>query len=249
VALPAQAGKAGPEVVVAQVFDTPINTTDQSIDRVLQVGLPLLLAFVDGGTLDATLARLAREQAGKLLVVKLNARDNPASTRRFEVSATPAVVTVRNGETLSRAAPAAPADVQQHADFLLGRGPRPAQPKAARTGAGQAQPPAGTPLVVTDATFEQQVMRSTLPVLIDFWAPWCGPCRMIAPMVDRLAQELGSRLRVVKVNVDENPMVQARFGIQSIPTMMLVKGGQVVDRWAGALPEPALRSRVLQNLG
>jgi thioredoxin 2 len=97
---------------------------------------------------------------------------------------------------------------------------------------------------VTDATFDQEVLRSPQPVLIDFWAPWCGPCRMVEPILERLAQEMAGRLRVAKVNVDENPMTARRYGVQSIPTMMMVKNGQIVDRWAGALPEGALRNRV-----
>jgi thioredoxin len=92
-------------------------------------------------------------------------------------------------------------------------------------------------------------MRSSQPVLVDFWAPWCGPCRMVGPILDKLSKELAGRLRVAKVNVDENPAVAQRYGIQSIPTMMVVKNGQIADRWAGALPEGSLRSRVMPFLG
>jgi len=102
---------------------------------------------------------------------------------------------------------------------------------------------------VTEATWEQAVLRSPVPVLVDFWAPWCGPCRMVSPMVERLAAEQNGRLRVAKVNVDENPGLQMRFGVQSIPTLMVVKGGQVVDRWAGALPEGAMRQRLKRAVG
>jgi thioredoxin len=98
--------------------------------------------------------------------------------------------------------------------------------------------------VVTDATFEQEVLRSSQPVLVDFWAPWCGPCHMVAPTLDKLAGEMAGRLRVVKLNVDENPITAQRYGVQSIPTMMVVKNGKIVDRWAGAFPENALRGRV-----
>jgi thioredoxin len=97
---------------------------------------------------------------------------------------------------------------------------------------------------VTDQTFDQEVMRSSLPVLVDFWAPWCGPCRMTDPILKKLAGELGSRLKVAKVNVDENPLLSQRFDVRSIPTMLLVKNGKILDRWMGALPEPVLRSRI-----
>jgi thioredoxin 1 len=245
-----------------QVFDTPITTTDASLDRVLGAGLPVELVFLNGEkALDDTLNSLASKNAGKMLVVKIDAKDNPSSVRRFKVGALPALVTVRQGMTLSQAENISPADLEQHAAYLLGQGPRPASRPASRTsfpsGDGQApQQPASNaaggaahPVIVTEATFEQQVVRSSEPVLIDFWAPWCGPCRMVGPIVERLAGELAGRLKVAKVNVDENPGLQARFGIQGIPTMMIFKDGQMVDRWTGALPEPGIRQHLKQKLG
>ncbi len=240
---------------MAQVFDTPLNTTDQSLDRVLAAGLPVALVFVDGpSSLDETLNRLARQHAGKMLLVKVNPRENPDSVRRYQVRATPALVTLRNKEAYSQAAPVTPADLEQHLAYLLGQGPRPqprpaaaaAQPNGAAAAGATA---GGTPLTVTDADFDTQVLRSPQPVLVDFWAPWCGPCHMVAPTVDKLARELNGRLRVVKVNVDENPRVAGTYGVQSIPTMMIVKNGQVADRWMGAQPEGAIRARVQKALG
>ncbi len=235
-----------------QVFDTPLNTTDQSLDRVLAAGLPVALVFVDGPSgLDETLNRLARQNAGKILLVKVNARENPESARRYQVRARPALVVIRNQEAVSRAEPATPADLEQHVAYLLGQGPKPQQsaPAAPSADANGTSTAAGTPLTVTDATFDEQVLRSPLPVLIDFWAPWCGPCHMVAPTVDKLARELQGRLRVVKLNVDENPRVAGQYGVQSIPTMMVFKHGQIADRWMGAQPEAAIRARVQKALG
>ena len=99
-------------------------------------------------------------------------------------------------------------------------------------------------MVVTDATFAREVLSSPLPVLVDLWAPWCGPCRIIGPVVERLAREYAGRLKVAKLNVDENPQTAAQFRVQGIPTLLIFRGGQVVDRIVGAMPEPALRARV-----
>jgi len=100
------------------------------------------------------------------------------------------------------------------------------------------------PLVVTDATFALDVERSPLPVLVDLWAPWCGPCRMVAPVLEELAGEMAGRLLVAKLNVDENPATAARFGVSSIPTLLLLKAGREIDRIVGAQPKPEIARRV-----
>ncbi|MFP5261362.1 MAG: thioredoxin [Blastocatellia bacterium] len=106
---------------------------------------------------------------------------------------------------------------------------------------------ASHPLVVTDANFAREVGQSPLPVLLDMWAAWCGPCRMIAPVVEQLAAELAGRVRVGKLNVDENPQVAARFGVQSIPTLLVLKNGREVDRLVGVQPKQEILRR-LQTL-
>lgn len=233
------------------MFDSPINTTDQSLERVLAAGLPVVLIFLDVPAeedLRQSMDRLAREYAGQLLVVKIQARDNPASARRYQISRSPAVVAIQNGIIESNAEGITGRDLEAHVNFLLGKGPRPAAPKTSPEKTSFQSEAAGSapqrPLTVTDASFDQLVLRSSLPVLVDFWAPWCGPCRMTDPIVSRLASEMSGRLAVAKVNVDENPRTSMDYDIRSIPTMLLVKDGQIVDRWMGALAEPALRSRI-----
>jgi thioredoxin 1 len=93
---------------------------------------------------------------------------------------------------------------------------------------------------VTDASFEQEVLKSPTPVLIDFWAPWCGPCRAIAPIVDELATEYAGRLKVVKINVDDNPQTPSQFGVRGIPNLIIIKGGQVKEQIVGAVAKQHL---------
>lgn len=101
---------------------------------------------------------------------------------------------------------------------------------------------------VTDASFKQDVLESEIPVLVDFWAPWCGPCRMVAPVVDEISQQYEGKVKVVKLNTDENPNVASQYGIRSIPTLMIFKGGQRVDMVVGAVPKTTLANTLEKYL-
>jgi len=100
------------------------------------------------------------------------------------------------------------------------------------------------PVIVTDDTWRAEVEDCPLPVLVDFWAPWCGPCKLVGPILEQLAAERGGKLKIVKLNVDENPRLAARHGVQSIPTMLLLRGPLQLDQMVGALPKAALEARL-----
>ncbi len=104
------------------------------------------------------------------------------------------------------------------------------------------------PINVTDAAFQKSVLESPVPVIVDFWAPWCGPCRMVAPTLEKIAKEYADKLIVAKVNTDENQQWASKYNVEGIPTMLMIADGKVVHRQVGALPEPMLREVVDQFL-
>ncbi len=224
-------------------FDTPITASDQALDRVLNAGLPVALVIwrdTLDESLSAAMREIARTDAGRLLVARIDASENPQAAARAS-GPLPVLFLFRDGIEVGRAQGLSAASFRAHIAHLLGRGPRPngngSQPSA------HADAPAA-PVIVGDATFQREVLESNLPVLVDLWAPWCGPCHMIAPVVEKLARDYAGRLKVAKLNVDENPQTALHYQVQGIPTLLLFKGGRVADRIVGAAPEPLLRGKV-----
>ena len=232
----------------ALAFDTPITTNDQSLDRVLNNPLPVLLALSRNGldpAVQSALETVARDHAGKLLVAKLNTGENPAAARRFQVDGSSVLITWTGKTEQTRISSPSPDQVRALADYLLGQGPKPRVTPAAQP---QADGSSGEPVSVNEANFAQEVLRYSQPVLVDFWAPWCGPCRMIAPTLEKLAREYAGRLRVAKLNVDVNQQLAMQYGVQGIPMLMIFKGGKPVQQIVGAQPESNLRRFIEHTL-
>jgi thioredoxin 1 len=243
-----QASKSPGSLHMNRVFDTPINANDQSLERLLAAPIPVMILFWSGadlsGPANQAIADLASREAGGLIVARIDAGENPQAVRRFAITHTPVLVSVKAGQELARVQSPTEREIDEHSRYVLGRGPQPGLSSQA-----QASPRAETrPVHVADAAFEQMVLKARIPVLVDFWAPWCGPCHAIAPILDKLAREFAGRIRVAKVNVDENPHYAGIYGIQGIPTLLLVHNGQVIDRVVGIVPEQYLRAKVEHQL-
>jgi thioredoxin 1 len=233
-------------------IDSVIHTNQHSIDRVLNAGVPVVLVFWKNDAkpnpqVETLLNQMAQQYAGKLLIAKVDAQAEQPLVQRFSVQQLPAYVFVKQGKpegTLS--GNVQPNDVRAWITYLVEGGARPAVQASAPTPRDQGSGN-GQPVTLTDANL-QQVIGGPGPVLVDFWAPWCGPCRMVAPAVEQLAREYQGRAVVGKLNVDENPQTAERYQIMSIPALYIFKNGQVVDQIVGAQPAQVLQQRLARHV-
>jgi thioredoxin 1 len=211
------------------IFDTPIISDDNNLKKILGQQVPVLLILhdseLDKPLLDA-LSKEAKKQVGKLMIVRLNTRENPTTAAQYKDLSLPALASLENNQRKSSASSIRPKDVRDHIAHLLEGAPL-TEKAAAKT---------GKPIPVTDANFRQEVLKSDVPVLVDFWADWCGPCHSIAPYVEKIAADYSGKLKVVKLDVDANRVVTNRYGVQAFPTLLLFEDGQVADKVVGANP-------------
>ena len=235
--------------------DTPLILTDANVNQTLNGDQPVLLLFTTGdglrGDFKVAFDKAAKDSQ-KIVYARVDPHANPQLAQRFGVGDKPVLIAWYCGEEIVRRLKPWGTDLPLAVELLT---------KAADTG----EPPTpdtkkeedkpvnqptvlNKPVTVTDATFDQEVLNSDVPVLVDFWAAWCGPCRMVGPILEKLAGEYAGQIKIAKVDVDANPGLSQAFRIQSIPNLMIVKQRTMIFNQPGALPEAALRDLIQQAI-
>lgn len=231
-----------------------LTLTDDTIDSVLQGDKPVMILISNGEGLRGdfvTAFRKASSESKDIVFARLDPSQNPVAAARFEAGSKPVLLGWYCGETLLRRSKPWGTDMPLALEQMNAKIAEinPAALESADEDSETEEKPVAVedaPIAVTDDTFQRDVIDYHLPVLVDYWAEWCGPCRMVAPILDKLAKEFAGQIRIAKVDVDSNPGLSQTFRIQSIPTLMMVKNRTIVFSQPGALPEASLRDLITQ---
>jgi thioredoxin 1 len=232
----------------------PIIATDATLKTLYDQDQPILIYLHDGenkhkSTTDAV-RKLSKKYAGKLQVASVDVTSNPKTAAKYTALTLPAVVTLEQQSfgvrEKSQQGEVRPSDVRAHAAYVLGKGDDPVEiaERKARKQQKTAGVVSGGTVDANQRTFRKLVLKSKQPVLVDFWAPWCGPCQQVSPMLEQLGQEYKGKVRVVKVNVDDNPKLSRQYDVMSIPAIMLFENGTIVDRTVGAQPRRVVEKMI-----
>lgn len=232
--------------------------TVQDLETLLLGDKPMLVLFSNGQGLRgdfSTAFKKAVDENPTLSFAKIDPSVYPELAARFEVGDKPVLFGWYCGDEILRRLRPWGSDVPLAIDMIK-NAVKDRQPETESIVMETAVEPIvdkqmmieDHPVIVTDATFEQEVLNHDKPVLVDFWAEWCGPCRMVAPTLEKLAKEFAGQIRIAKVNVDENPGVAQAFRVMSIPNIMIIKNKTMIFNQPGALPEPAFRDLIKQAI-
>jgi len=224
--------------------DAPLQVKNGELKDLTRRNTVLLLTH--DGKIDKKLNKavnnIARNESD-LIMVTLNYIEDSEAIETLDISdAAPTLLIYEEGDEIGRIFRAKAKQLYDYVEYLLGDGPQP--DNRIHTEKANVASRTVSPTHVTERNFKSTVLKSKQPVLVDYWAAWCGPCNTLAPVVERLAVEFDGQARVAKVNVDENPGLSRQFGVQSLPTMIIYKNGKEVDRIIGAQPENVIRRRV-----
>lgn len=206
-----------------------------------------LLLIAHNGVFDKKLKKAVNTVAeNDFTVATLDFSDDTSVLETLDIAdSAPTLLVYEDGDEIGRIFRPKAKEVYAYAEYLNGTGPQPddrTQDQKASIGTTAVV----KPMHVTQKNFKAAVLRSNQPVLVDMWAPWCGPCLAIAPVLDQLAGELDGQAKIAKVNVDENPRLSNKYGVRSIPTMLIFKNGKEVDRLVGAMPGGQIRQRLTE---
>lgn len=224
---------------MAQLKDVITVDDSTGLKRTLGQKAPALVLMTHGKNdkplIDA-LSKTAQKYGDDLLVILADVSDAPDIPAKYDAPELPAIITLTKSffgrKIKATAGSVRPADIRAHVAHLIDDEPLP-EPKTKTDNSSKG---GGTPVTVTDATWRKEVLRSKTPVLVDFWAPWCAPCRTIAPYIEQVAGDYQGKLKVVKLDTDANPVISRRYSIRSIPTIAIFEGGQPVAQISGANP-------------
>jgi thioredoxin 1 len=233
------------------------TVNDAQLEALLNGDKPVMVLITSGdglrGDFKVAYEKAAQEQPG-IQFVRIDPTANPKAAARFGAEEKPLLVAWYCGQEVARRLRPWGSDLPLALEVVqnLVKTQTPEQEESETTAVTENTDNApivlDAPVTVTDATFEQEVLNSDLPVLVDFWAAWCGPCRMVAPILEKLAGEFAGQIKIAKVDVDANPALSQAFRIQSIPNLMIVKDRTIIFNQPGALPEASMRELVKQAI-